>query len=221
MSWLSTTQIDSGEQLTEYINNFKLNVTWAKYDEVKDTATLISYFLTGLPTWLMHCIQAMDTVPTTITGWYDKAAHFHLQKEITWKVAFMHQGSMLQNTCTNYITWLQNPQPAWDSNAMDIDALNLSPIEQSCCLRNWLCFICKKPNCSTQNHPQNGVTTHQERVPAHPIRNLEQVWSTATSEEGDLLKYVKNLEGKGKKPTELLHLLQLAVNTDEEEEKSF
>ena len=39
--------------------------------------------------------------------------------------------------------------------------------------------------------------------------------------EGDLLKYIKDLEGKGKKPAELLHLLQLAVDTDEQDEASF
>ena len=82
MNWLSTTRIDSGEQLQEYINTFKLNVVRAKYDELKDATTLISYFSVGVPTWIMHCIQAMDMVPTTLALWYEKAAHFHLQKEI-------------------------------------------------------------------------------------------------------------------------------------------
>ena len=90
MNWLSTTHVDSGEQLQDYINKFKLNVVHAKYDETKDTATLISYFKTGIPMWIMHCIQSMDTVPTTITGWYNKAVHFHLQKEIAHKVTLMH-----------------------------------------------------------------------------------------------------------------------------------
>ena len=82
MSWLSTTHIDSGEQLQEYINTFKLNVVRAQYNEQKDAATLISYFSTGLPTWIMHRIQAMDTVPTTLVIWYEKATHFRLQREI-------------------------------------------------------------------------------------------------------------------------------------------
>ena len=83
MNWLSTTRINSREQLQEYINMFKLNVGCAKYDKLKDAATLISYFSTGAPTWIMHRIQAMDTVPTTLALWYKKAAHFRLQKEIT------------------------------------------------------------------------------------------------------------------------------------------
>ena len=82
MNWLSTTHINSGEQLQEYINTFKLNIVHAKYNKLKDTATLISYFSAGVPTWIMHRIQAMDMVPTTLALWYEKAAHFHLQKEI-------------------------------------------------------------------------------------------------------------------------------------------
>ena len=40
-------------------------------------------------------------------------------------------------------------------------------------------------------------------------------------EEGELLKYIKELEGKGKKPNKLLCLLQLVVDADEQEEASF
>ena len=35
------------------------------------------------------------------------------------------------------------------------------------------------------------------------------------------MKYVKDLEGKGKKPTELLHLLQIVVDANKTEEQSF
>ena len=52
-------------------------------------------------------------------------------------------------------------------------------------------------------------------------RNPEQVRITSTSEEGDLMKYVKDLEGKGKKPAELLRLLQIAVDADKTKEQSF
>ena len=103
---------------------------------------------------------------------------------------------------------------------MDIDALNLSPVERSRCLRDHLCFICKQPNCSTRNHPRNRPTTW-EAAATCPTRNPEQVRTTSTSEEGDLMKYVKDLEGKGKKPAELLRLLQIAVDADETEEQSF
>ena len=159
MSWLSTTRIDSGEQLQEYINTFKLNVIRAQYNELKDTATLISYFSTGLPTWIMHRIQAMDMVPTTLAIWYEKAAHFHLQREIARKIALTHQGNGLQSSRTNQNPRLINPRPPRDPNTMDIDALNLTPAKQSYCLHKRLCFVYKKANCSTRNHPQTDTTT--------------------------------------------------------------
>ena len=219
MNWLSTTHINSGEQLQEYINTFKLNVVRAKYNEMKDTATLISYFSAGVPTWIMHCIQAMDTVPTTLALWYEKAAHFHLQKEITRKIALMHHGSA-QPPCTTQSPRSSNFRPPRDPNTMDIDMLNLSPVERSHCLRDCLCSICKQPNCSTRNHPRNR-TTPREAATTRPTRNPEQVRTTSTSNERDLMKYVKDLEGKGKKPAELLRLLQIAVDADETEEQSF
>ena len=68
MNWLATTHISTGEQLQEYINQFKLNIRRAKYDETKDATTLISYFSTRIPVGIMQCVQAMDTVPTTIAS---------------------------------------------------------------------------------------------------------------------------------------------------------
>ena len=217
MNWLSTTRINSGEQLQEYINTFKLNVVCAKYDELKDANTLISYFSAGVPTWIMHRIQAMDTVPTTLTLWYEKAAHFCLQKEIAQKIALTHRGNGPQPPCTNQNFRSPNPHPLHDPNTMDIDALNLSPVERSRCLRDCLCFICKQPNCSTRNHPCNKATTREVTT----TRNPEQVRTASTSEERDLMKYVKDVEEKGKKPAELLCLLKIMVDTDEIEEQSF
>ena len=104
---------------------------------------------------------------------------------------------------------------------MDIDALNLTPTERSRCLRERLCFICKRANCSTRNHPRMDNTTHPRPNPIRSARNSEQIQATSTVEEGDLLKYVKELEGKGRKPNKLLRLLQLAVDADEQEEASF
>ena len=103
---------------------------------------------------------------------------------------------------------------------MDINALNLSPVEHSRCLQDRLCFICKQLNCSTRNHPRSNATTRGVAM-NRPTRNPEQVRTTSTLEEGDLMKYVKDLKEKGKKPAELLHLLQIAVDADATKEQSF
>ena len=54
MNWPATTHITAGEQLQEYINQFKLNVVHPKYDEIKDATTLISYFSTTIPVGIMQ-----------------------------------------------------------------------------------------------------------------------------------------------------------------------
>ena len=43
----------------------------------------------------------MDTVSTTLTVWYEKATHFHLQKEIVQKIALMYRGNGPQSPQTN------------------------------------------------------------------------------------------------------------------------
>ena len=112
MNWLSTTRINFGEQLQEYINTFKLNIVRAKYDEAKDATTLISYFSAGVPTWVMHRIQAMDTLPTTLALWYEKAAHFRLQKEIAQKIALIHHGNTPQPPRINHSLRSPNSRPS-------------------------------------------------------------------------------------------------------------
>ena len=134
MNWLATTCIAAREQLQEYINQFKLNDICTKYNKIKDAATFISYFSTGIPVGIMQQVQAMENVPTTITGWYEKAAHFHLQREIARKITLMHRGPALQNMHPNFTHCPQTSHPTHDPNTMDIDALNLSPIERSHCL---------------------------------------------------------------------------------------
>ena len=61
----------------------------------------------------------------------------------------------------HHITSLRRgPQPFYgggschhDPNAMDVDHLMLSPVEQACHLRKNHCFICHKEGCSTRNDP--------------------------------------------------------------------
>ena len=45
--------------------------------------------------------------------------------------------------------------------------------------------------------------------------------TATTTEESELEEYVKELEGKGRKPTEWLYLLQITVEADEKDKASF
>ena len=158
----------------------------------------------------------MDNRKKTVTTLY-------CNREIAQKIALIHCGTTPQTPHTDITHHPQTSHPTRDPNAMDIDTLNLSPVKRSHCLRNHLHFIFKQLNCSTRNHPR-------EETPAHPACHLEQVRTTmtapantptATATESEFGKYVKELEGKGKKSTKLLRLLQLAVEANKNNEASF
>ena len=118
----------------------------------------------------------------------------------------------------SYLPWIHSTD---STDWHHLPSPSLSPVEWSRCLQNLLCFICKQLNCSTRNHPQEETTTcpaHQEPIcPAHnPERTRVTTTTPATTTtttnaptELDLGKYVRELEGRGWKPTELLCLLQL------------
>ena len=55
---------------------FKNHVALAN---ISDPNVLIGYFSAGIPPPLMRRIMSMDTVPSTIDGWYKKAIAFQTQ----------------------------------------------------------------------------------------------------------------------------------------------
>ena len=62
--------------IKKYITNFR---TAAVRSSITQDAALIEFFSTALKPALVHCIMGMDTVPTTIAEWYEKAAQFDNQ----------------------------------------------------------------------------------------------------------------------------------------------
>ena len=78
IAWLTTTTVNKTLQLRDYISQFKNNTALS---EINNDDTLINFFSQGIPTSLMRRIYSMDTVPTTIQGWYTRAIHFKTQWE--------------------------------------------------------------------------------------------------------------------------------------------
>ena len=73
----------------------------------------------------------------------------------------------------------RNPPPH-DLNAMDVDAISLTkltPVERACCIREKLCFRCRKPGHSASQHnqstphPQNIRTTNTSKPIIRPFWN--------------------------------------------------
>lgn len=160
ITWLTATKVSKELPLNEYISSFQNKVA---ISEITDQGVLINYFAVGINPSLMRRIMSMDTVPTTIEGWYTKAIHFKNQWERadvldTRRKTF---NSPHQKTYTPH----RPTQAPRDPNAMDVDAIRLEKLtdnERQRCMREGLCLRCRQPGhfankCRTNIRPNNNV----------------------------------------------------------------
>ncbi|KIK77609.1 hypothetical protein PAXRUDRAFT_17389 [Paxillus rubicundulus Ve08.2h10] len=94
----------------------------------------------GLDTCLSSQILNMDTIPNTLDRWIAKAEHFHVQNQ--WL-----QSLRSRNT---YVPRSSNP--THDPNAMDVDAVRLTPLQQAEYMKKGLCFVCGKQGHRSTDH---------------------------------------------------------------------
>ena len=95
---------------------------------------------------------------------------------------------------------------------MDIDAIQLSPVERAEHMKHNKCFICHKVGCHTKNHPQDQLCNQR---PPHPPRNPAWVRATTTTlaitptskPKLELAQFVGSLERKGTTKEEILQVL--------------
>ncbi|KIK72606.1 hypothetical protein PAXRUDRAFT_21790 [Paxillus rubicundulus Ve08.2h10] len=102
---------------------------------------------TGLDTHLSSQIVNMDTVPDTLDKWIAKAEHFHVQNQ---------QIQALKSRIT-FVPRSSNP--AHDPNAMDVDAVKLTPLQQAEYMKKGLCFICGKQGHRSTDHKSGRPST--------------------------------------------------------------
>ena len=100
----------------------------------------------------------------------------------------------------------------WDPNAMNIDAICLSPIERAEHMKHNKCFICHKVGYHTKNHPQDWP---HNPGPQCPPRNPAQVRATTTTpatlptskSKSELVQFIGSLEKRGTTKEEILQVL--------------
>ena len=104
---------------------------------------------------------------------------------------------------------------------MDIDAIQLSPVERAEHMRHNKCFICHKVGCHTKNHLQDQP---YNQGPPCPPRNLAWVRATTTTPavtpipkpKSELAQFVGSLERKGTTKEEILLVLTTCFAKEDE-----
>ena len=131
------------DSFQKFITNFQ---NLAAKAGISDKTTLINHFSLGIDQQITTMILSMSTIPTTLNEWIEKAKTFHAQKMC---IAAIRGRKGNPSFFTS-----RNPPPC-DLNAMDIDATSLTkltPAERAHCIREKLCFRCRKPGHSASQH---------------------------------------------------------------------
>ena len=199
--------MDDGFQ--KYITDFQ---NLASKAGISDDVTLIDQFSLGLDQQLATMILSMSSIPTTVAKWIEQAKVFHVQKM---RILAL-KGGRLPST-------IHSPRTTHDPNAMDIDAISLSkltPTERARCIKEGLCFRCRKKGHST-NKCNNARSTPAGSYPRpQAIRSTETKTPTATSPAktpSPIENYINSLKTQGKNETEILQVLQMCYEEPKEE----
>ena len=202
-------------------NNFQTYLSKFQYlanqSQAGDTPQVRRLFANGLDPQIATMIYSMEKVPDSLKAWINKAIDFHRQKAC---ILVLKKGHGLPLS-----SFTPSSQPARDPNAMDIDAVHLrklSPANWAWCVREGLCFRCRK-----KGHSANECWSTQAlgklKGNNHPqmVRNTEM--STALSSTTPTITpatpidlFIQNLTTKGKTPEDILQTLKICYEDDEE-----
>ena len=161
---------------------------------------------------LATMILSMSSIPTTVARWIEQAKVFHAQKM---RILAL-KGGRLPST-------IHSPRTTHDPNAMDIDAISLSkltPTERARCIKEGLCFHCRKKGHSA-NKCNNARSTPTGAYPRpQTIRSTETKVPTTTppaKTPSPIETYIDSLKTQGKNETEILQVLQMCYEEPKEE----
>ena len=199
--------MDDGFQ--KYITNFQ---NLASKAGISNNVTLINQFSLGLDQQLATMILSMSSIPTTVAKWIEQAKVFHTQKMCILTL----KGGRLPSA-------IHPPRTTHDPNAMNINTISLSkltPTERARCIKEGLCFHCRKKGHSANkcNNTRNAPTGAYPRP--QTIRSTETKTLTTPSPvktPSPIEAYVNSLKTQGKNETEILQVLQMCYEEPKEE----
>jgi hypothetical protein len=121
INWLSNTRMNKPDGsivilLEKYIALFKNNIALA---EITNPNVLVGYFAAGLHPKLMEHMMSMETLPTTINKWYEKATTFQTQWQRAREIA-TRNGQPSKQKYHSFV-----PKTTHDLNTMVVDVIKV------------------------------------------------------------------------------------------------
>lgn len=144
---MKTLQMRAGMTADEYIAQFR---TAATRSGIKEDASLIDYFMDGLPIPLMEKVSMMDSAPITIEGWYTQASKYNNQYRRTKAIALRMRGGTHRDEKKKKYNFSTPRYVPKDPNAMDVDRMTIQERDEH--MKKGLCFECHKPGHRASEH---------------------------------------------------------------------
>ncbi|KIJ10256.1 hypothetical protein PAXINDRAFT_16702 [Paxillus involutus ATCC 200175] len=168
-----------------------------------DQGALIEWYLRALHPSLSTQIFHMEKAPTTLEGWITKAKYFNVQNK---RIKSLKQGRPFFNNFSS------NSSCRHDPNAMDVDAVRLSPSQRADYMKKGLCFVCGKQGHRSTDHKKGKVPSDNSLTPK--VRKAE---IPAPTPSDPISIYTVELK-KNISQKEILNVLKTCFAENEEEE---
>jgi hypothetical protein len=194
----------------EMVTEFRLLTTLAGMpaETEADNIHLINYFQRALNPTLMRKIALAADVPTTISGWVERAIQYDTNYRMTMEMIGAHAGKTeyKPKRQENFeYSWRKKATPERDPYAMDVDAMSTE--KQSFLMRKGACFVCEgvghrasdhKPGGSHYEEKKKGRFIQQQQK-KNNVREIHALLQGLTKEERQELVDMQPPGGSKKK----------------------
>jgi len=154
-------------------------------------------------------MTSLENELKTYKDWLTKAGQFY---DITQRLKKLCSGNHIYVPLRGYRSTSSSSHH--DPNAMDIDALQLSPTQCAEHMHTNKCFICHKVGCRTNRHPRLGKGTSSRPSPSSTFTHAAVVVSKTSLEPNPLLDYARKLNISEKEVVRSLGIVYGELNQD-------
>jgi len=160
----------------------------------------------AVSTDLAFKMTSLENKPKTYKDWLTKAGQFYdvtqcLKKLQSRSHAYIPSGEYQSLPTSSH----------HDPNAMDVDAIRLSPAQRAKHMHNNKCFICHKVRCRTDKHPHPG---NKPKICPSPTTSSSFTCATVVSETTLLADYARKLNITEKEAIASLRILYGELDQD-------
>jgi len=192
------------EDFHRFCSSFELE---AGKSGIEDQNILKDMLRQAVSTDLAFKMTSLKNKPKMYKDWLTKAGQFY---DVIQQFKKLQSGNHAYVPSGGY-QFLSTSSSHHDPNAMDVDAIQLSPSQWVEHMKNNKCFICHKVGCQTNRHPHPGNKTTTHTPPTSPSSFTRAI---VVFKSSSLLNYARKLNILEKEAVASLGIVYGELNQD-------